>query len=556
LKKPLSILIVSLLLLTSCKHPNTKVLPEDWTDYKKAYSFLNRNKDSAFYYFNKVAANLKDSQQVAMAYYSMATLQQDAGDNFGSQESLSMSLKFLNEHSPAVYRSIATNYNELGLTSYNLKNYNEAIGFYNQAIEFSRDHSLTLYILNNLANAYQKKQNYQEALLLYAKVLTQKDLAPSTYARISTNIATTKWLANANYNAAPALLEALYIRMKENDIWGQNSSYAHLADYYARSHPDSSLIYANKMYSVARRLNSPDDQLEALQKLIELSPPRSIRLYFARYQQLNDSVQTTRNAAKNQFAFIRYQAEKSKADNVKLQKDNTEKKYQIFKQGLMLYGTIFASITLAIFATFWYRRRKQRLEIEAKNTIRENELKTSKKVHDVVANGLYRILSEVENQDEIDKGLLLDRMEVLYERSRDISYEAPQSENRRFHEKLTELILSFATANRKVVLVGNNEAFWGKANPKVGYELEHVLQELMVNMKKHSHANNVVVKFEEQGNRLLIYYSDDGIGFAEGSVHKNGLTSTGNRIKAIGGAVIFDSKTGEGLTIEISFPIA
>lgn len=531
-------------------------MKRDWKDYRKAYNFLTKNKDSAFYYFNKVATNLKDSQQVAMAYYSMSILQQDAGDNFGSQESLSMSLKFLDEHRPTNYKSIATNYNELGLTSYNLRNYNEAIEFYNQAVQFSRDRTITSNILNNLANAYQRKKDYPIALKLYQDAIKYTGTKGVAYARILSNMARTKWLNNNRYHAATELLTALKIRQGEKDIWGENASYSHLADYYSTTLPDSALAYANKMYVVARKLNSPDDQLEALQKLIKFSQPKDTKRYFERYQQLNDSLQTARNAAKNQFAFIRYQGEKAKADNVKLQKDNTEKKYQLFKQGLMLYSTIFASITLAIIAIFWYRRRKQRLENEAQNAIRENELKTSKKVHDVVANGLYRILSEVENQEEIDKGLLLDRMEVLYERSRDISYEAPPSENGKFHEKIAELILSFATSNRKVVIVGNEELFWKKTDAQVKYELEHILQEIMVNMKKHSQANNVVVRFEEQGNHLLIYYSDDGIGFADGIMRKNGLTNTGNRIKTIGGDIIFESKMGEGLIIEISFPKA
>lgn len=555
LRKLLPFLLISILFASACNHPKTKVLHKHWTDYRKAYRFLTKNKDSAFYYFNKVAANVKDSQQVSMAYYSMATLQQDAGDNFGSQESLTMSLKFINEHLPANYRMIATTYNELGLTSYNLRNYDEAINFYHQAIQFAGDSILNPYILNNLGNAYQKKKDYPQALSLYTKVLNLTKLSPGNYARTLTNIAITKWLSNKHYKAAPELLNALSVRTKENDTWGQNSSYAHLADYYMRSHPDSALFYANKMYIIAQKLNSCDDELEALQKLIGLSQSDAIRLYFVRYQQLSDSVQTVRNAAKNQFAFIRYQTEKAKADNIDLQKDNTEKKYQLFRQGLILYGIVGAFIVMTVIAIFWYRRRKQRLEIQAKNTIRENELKTSKKVHDVVANGLYRMMSEVENQEEIDRSVLLDRMEVLYERSRDISYETPQAEYANFPAKIAELVLSFANADRTVVLVGNNESFWKKTDSTIKFELEHVLQELMVNMKKHSHAKNVVVKFEEQPNCLLIHYADDGIGFANGALHKNGLTSTGNRIKTIRGNIIFDSKTGEGLTIEISLPI-
>jgi signal transduction histidine kinase len=303
------------------------------------------------------------------------------------------------------------------------------------------------------------------------------------------------------------------------------------------------------------RLQSPDDRLEALQKMVRSGPQKAMKTYFAGYQQLSDSLQTARNAAKNQFALIRYDAEKNKADNLKLQKDNTEKRYEILRQGIFLYVTLFVLAGGTVAAFFWYRKRKQRLELEAQNAIRESQLRTSKTIHDVVANGLYRMMSEVENQEQLDRDLLLDRIEALYNRSRDISYEAPQREEHNFPEKIAAMLLSFATDQTKVVLAGNDEAFWVKASVLVKHELEHVLQELMVNMKKHSSASNVVVRFENGGSRHQIVYRDDGVGFSDGFRRKNGLNNTGNRIKTIGGELIFDGKSGKGLQIEISFPI-
>lgn len=41
-----------------------------------------------------------------------------------------------------------------------------------------------------------------------------------------------------------------------------------------------------------------DDELEALTKLMNLSPAKQLKQYIIRYQYLNDSMQTARNAAK------------------------------------------------------------------------------------------------------------------------------------------------------------------------------------------------------------------------------------------------------------------
>jgi hypothetical protein len=70
-------------------------------------------------------------------------------------------------------------------------------------------------------------------------------------------------------------------------------------------------------------VNSPDDRLLALQKLIPLTDEQNSKKYFAEYRQLSDSIQTVGNNAKNQFALIRYETERHKADNFLLQRKAT-----------------------------------------------------------------------------------------------------------------------------------------------------------------------------------------------------------------------------------------
>lgn len=540
--------------LFSCRKHTPPIPYTEAPDFHKAQSFLDRNNDSAFYYFNKVISTAKDSLQIAMSYNNMAVIQSEAGDYFGSQESLLTSLEFLDVSKETNTNCLSSNYNELGLNSISLKHYDAAIVFFNSAWNTSKENNFKLVIWNNKALAYQKKGAYAQAIKIYKAIGPQINRDKTAFARLLTNMANTKWLQDPGYHAAPELLSALEIRKRTNDLWGQNSSYAHLADYYTRLQPDSAFLFATKMYAVASQLNSPDDQLEALQKLIRVGPVDMVKEYFKIYQQLDDSVQTARSTARNQFALIRYDAEKNKAENLRLQKGNAESKLQLLKQYIFLSITLALLIGGSVTAFFWYRKRKRRLELEAQHAVQESQLKLSKKVHDVVANGLYRMMSEVENQVQVDKDLLLDKIEVLYERSRDISYEVPQVEYPAFHKKIAELLLSFATPQTKVVLVGNDEAFWIKTGMQAKQEIETVLQELMVNMKKHSVASNVVLRFEVQAGIHHIHYTDDGVGMKEDVVYKNGLRNTGNRIKAIHGQLIFDTQTSKGLYIQLSFP--
>lgn len=521
-------------------------------DYKKGQSFLNQQNDSAFYYFNKAATNSKDSLQIAMAYSHMAILQTDAGDYYGGQENLLLSLKYLKEQIEKDRYCLVSDYNELGSNSLNLKNYDAAIEYYTRALKFANNDDFRTIASNNLAVAYQKKRQYAQAIAIYQSIINRSKKEKNEYARVLSNLARVRWLQDSGYRAAPDLLMALQIRKDEKDLWGLNASYAHLSDYYFHSRPDSALLYAEKMYAIAQQLSSPDDELEALQKLLSLSPPKDIKQYFIRYQSLNDSIQTSRNAAKNQFALIRYDAERNKADNIRLQKENTEKKLEIVEQQIIIYGSIslFLVIICAVFA--WYRKRKRRLERQ----FRENELKTSQKVHDVVANGLYAIMMDIEHQKTIEKEQLLDKIESLYEQSRNISYVQSRRSQTDFKGTVTNLLSSFADQDTKILIAGNdNNDFWNKMEDHIKEELELVLKELMINMKKHSSAQNVAVKFERQGDWLNVQYTDDGVGLPSPLQYGNGLSNTGNRINSIGGRIIFDKNTTKGVKIQVHIPI-
>ena len=108
--------------------------------------------------------------------------------------------------------------------------------------------------------------------------------------------------------------------------------------------------------------------------MIILENPEKSKQYFLTYQKLNDSLQTARSKAKNQFALIRYETEKNKADFQKAQADNVKKQNQILKQyaGLGILGLIL--IGGGAGSVVWYRRRRKRLEKEKELEIKIQSL--------------------------------------------------------------------------------------------------------------------------------------------------------------------------------------
>lgn len=514
-------------------------------ELEKADHFFDLQKDSAFYYYNKVAGTSKDSLQIARGYNGMAEVQADAGDYFGSQESLVTSLRYLHKGEATHAPTFLADYNELGMNSFALKRYPEAVDYYNEALRFAAEPRSRAIVLNNQANAYQKQGDYQRALQIYQNSLAGMKPMGVEYARALSNRARTRWLQDPAYPAAPELLKALAMRKKVNDFWGQNASYLHLADYYMRTRPDSALYYARLHYRVATRIQSPDDRLEALGKLIPLVPVQEVKPYFAIYGRLNDSLQTARAAARNQFALIRYDAEKSKAEGLRL-------KYRVFVQSLLLA----AAVLIMISGLIMYKKRKKRLQIEAQNAIQESKLRTFKKIHDVVANGIYRVMSQIEHRENLDRKALLDEIEVLYDQSRDLSYdrEVPAGDGS-FDQEITGLLSGFGTGDTRILLTGNEPAFWAGLPESARLELRFVLQEFMVNMRKHSRATAVLVRFKRSGHLLKIEYADNGIGLPPDWHRGNGLSSTETRIQALGGTLSFAPNGDQGLIISLSVPL-
>ncbi len=546
-------LLIGITTLLNCSKP-TKIASAEKSEnryYDLAFEWRDRNEsDSAFFYFFRAKdlfLQQRDSFGAAKCLTNLAIIQETKGDYFGSQESAGAAMGYFNRKDSAQFNYISINYNTLSIVASHLKDYQQSVQSYKQAIRFSTDSINKNIYKNNLANSYKKDKRYDDAVALFESLLKHSEKHDKAFARVLSNYAQTRWLQNPNYNPVPAFWKAMAIRKTDGDDWGLNSSYAHFSDYYQRSQPDSARLYAERMLDVAQKIKSPDDQLEALQKLIVLDPGHYTS-YFSRFQTLSDSLQTARNKAKNQFALIRYETEKNKSDFLRAQADSIRKQNHIIRQ----YFVMGIIILVLIVSLIWFRKRQQSLQLQVRNT----ELQYSKKVHDRVANRIYQIISFIENTLNPDKNSILFALENVYETSRDISYEkADVSEKQNYRDQLSQMLGSYSSPeSTKVLIIGNEDEMWQNTNLVQKTEIYLVLQELMTNMKKHSQASIVSIKFSRDQNNVNISYTDNGIGIPELSP-KNGLQNMENRIKTIHGTIIFDTGINNMLKINISFPV-
>lgn len=548
LSKGLLFVIISMI-IGGCSNKKDHAA-EKYTDYERGnwYTYLGKL-DSAFLMYNNYVGNADDTLKKAAAYRYMGDMQWEAGDLHGAEESATGAIRTLDTLNTKHYSELCYTYRLLGNLNVDLQHYDEAINMYNRAMRFATDSSFPLELMNDKAVALQKKGAYNNAIAVYDSILQLNNNNPSLYARVLDNRAATKWRFNSGFPVLPDLWQALQIRTDSQYLRGLNASYAHLSDYYEKTNPDSALWYAKKMFLQAQIIQSPADRLEAIDKLIRVDNAAASRKWYAEFKKLSDSLQLSRDSTKSSFAYIKYDSQKSKADNLEL-------KTQVITQRIWLYGFIaFATIIITLLWN-WYKKRRRRIKQEAEIAIRDAKLNTSQKVHDVVANGLYGIMNLLEHSVEIDREPLLTKVEDLYEKSRDISYEElVDADDADYDKQIHDLLDEFTNDQTKVFAIGNQPLFWNKVSGIQKRQVLLVLREIMTNMKKHSGATNVVIKFKDDNNTGTINYSDDGKGFPADFKYNNGLNNTVNRIKSLNGEINFGKSDRNGASIAISFPL-
>ncbi|WP_336964537.1 tetratricopeptide repeat-containing sensor histidine kinase [Chryseobacterium contaminans] len=547
-------LFFSLLILVSCRQEkaDTNTINEGNDNlYKEGVALVQNDNVKAYSKFQQAIIHynkLKDSVKISKSLIYQSIVQNYTGDYLGAEATLVEALNYMKEGDESYYSV----YGSLGNLKYDQKEYSEAEKWYTKALaEEIKSPDEKVNLINNKSASEYRQGKYSKALKTLKQIDLTKISDQNLINRIKENTVYTQWLQNNNYPAQKEFEKLLKEKLQNNDLWGANSSYAHLAEINQKTAPEASLIYAKKMLKNAIKIKSPEDRLEAMEKIISVDTSSNSKQNFKTYKALSDSIQRSRNDYRNRFAYIKYDSEKKNAENQTLKTQNAESKIKLLQQNIILS----ALSLLLIGGIFWYKRRKKRLQQEKELEVKNTQLKMSKKVHDVVANGIYQVMTKIENQKDFDKDKALDELEFVYEKSRDISYEKEDIKDTiEFAEKIFTLIDSFKSDHVKPFLTGNSQNIWDGVNETTQNEVFQVIRELLINMKKHSQASLVTFKFEKNHNLIHIQYKDNGIGIPGEIIKGNGLTNTVSRIEKIKGTIIFDNTTETGLKINISFP--
>ena len=522
--------------------------------YSKGYSLVvNHKKDSAYFYYSKandIYRTLNDSTGIGQTLVFLAILESDFGDYTSSENTGIESLKFLPKNNIDHITSV---YNCLAISSRKQQDFQEALYWYDKAINISNNKNFQILYLQNKANVFRDLKEYKNAITILDSLSRIEIKNVKTHARIIDNLAYTKWL-RGDTSIVKDLESALRIRLDEEDTWGQIASYSHLYEVHKNDNPKLALSYAKNMYGLAIKLNSPQDQLEALDKIIALENSKNLKLFYTRYIIINDSLKTAKNQANNKYVKIKFDSEQNREENYQLKISASEKELELHKeQTRNTIGAVSSGAVLAMLLVFGYFRN-QKHQQEKRAEVYQTETRIAKKIHDEVANNVVNIMNKLQYVDE-PKEKMLDDLEKVYLLTRNISHQHKSIETGEHYMKsLKSMLTNFNSKTTTMLLKNIDNVGLEKLSETQQIELYRVLQELMVNMQKHSQAKLVALSFKKNKGEFNIQYSDNGVGVdLEALEIKNGLSNMETRIKSIYGTIIFTSVLNKGFKALINF---
>lgn len=523
--------------------------------------------DSACFYYNK-AKNLCDPKINTVDYvYTLSCIsesQMNQGNFIDSETSATETFPYLKYIKNPRYSWIV--YNQLGINYTNSYNYNNAIVYFKKAIALKSSTWRKYTAINNLAAVYMNQHKFKEAqkvLLILSKLKRlskYKTVDYCNYAFVIDNLGFCYFKLGNSTIALQYLREALKIRLEFKQPQSLILSYKHLSIFFEKTNLKLAREYAKKAYMEALKTNNAFDLMRTMSMLIKNSEGDELKKHSLSYIKIMDSINMERQKAKNQFSDIRYTSKKDKTENLKLKVQKVENELELERQknrNIILYLIILFILGLLTFLYFHLTLKARKQKNEA---IYKSEMQISKKLRDELANEVYYALSIAKNIDfeqKENKDQLLKNLDTIYSRTRTISKQnSIIITDEKYIVAFKEMISEFNTEGINILINGLGSIPWDRIEKNKKITIYRVLQELLLNMKKHSDASLVGINFKTTQKNIAVNYTDNGKGVDINKVNlKNGLYNIESRILNIKGIIDIESSPNKGFKVFIKFPM-
>ena len=293
------------------------------------------------------------------------------------------------------------------------------------------------------------------------------------------------------------------------------------------------------------------------------------------YTGLKDAIANEKSTREIEQIAATYALEK-KDNEIKLLEQGkrlqeARSKRQLLWRNLLIVITVLIMILIVFLLNRNYLRRKNRMqqEINARQneifnisaTVQDHERKRiAKDLHDGMGTLLSAAklkLSALHDQQLPVKETIVLLDDAIVE-LRDISHNLMPAPLSRLGlvaalENLFEKIRNLAELNIHLVVHGFSE----RISEEKEMVIYRVVLELVNNVVKHANASELTVQLIKYPGELMLTVEDNGSGFSEDALYKNGigLTNIRSRIAYLEGDIRIDTSTQAGTTVIVDIPV-
>lgn len=465
-----------------------------------------------------------------------------------------------------------------------MENYSRSLDYFNEAIVIhnkTNNQRELAKAYNNTGNIYYATQKYSTALSAYNKSLSIRedlgfndDIKGSLY-----NIGIIYDVLDKKDSALYFYEKSLSLSQESTDDEGQREAYAAIGALLLEQKKfDPAIQYLKKGLALANRSGALPEVLLLYKEITNAyrtaGNKDSTLIYSDKYTALNDSLN---EVLRNSIRLASTIKEKEHELQMSEAKNNLQK---IIIAAMCLILLCMLIIIVLFYRSYKAKRGLLRLqeiikeqELRALDAMLEGEENERKRLalelHDTIGsilsatkyafksmeNSLEKLLTENKGHYQKINGMLDEALENVRRISHDMASGVLVEKG--IIGALQQLCDTLqTTGNIQIAL--NTHGFDQKTDYTTEVNLYRIIQELLTNIIKHSHAKQVNIQLVKSKKNINLVVDDDGKGFdpSDNNLRKGiGLSNIDKRVKKLAGKWNIDSGKGTGTTIVVDVPL-